>query len=150
MDFLSQQALLFTSKKYENIYKLFNDKYGIKYQELFLLCASLGFKYHRLSCLQEKGRELRSNYFNTKQRVSAYTMILCDPELGRNIYEFENSEFILKARKKIEQYAEGGMDILVESVFGGRWNGFNLDETYSEYEVDILSYLYEVSAEIPF
>lgn len=151
MDFLKEeQALMYTSKKYEEIYIFFEKKLDIKYQNLFILCASLGFKNDVCEVLDCKGREFRSNYLKMSERTTAYLILLNDTELGKNIESFSDKEFQLKARKKLEMYAEGGMSILVEKVFGNRWNGFELDENYSEYEVDILSYIYDDSKEIPF
>jgi hypothetical protein len=150
MDFLMDQALLYTSKKYEDIYIHLNTKYEMKYHEIFLLAASLGFKKNRQSKIDGRGRELRTNYFNSRQKATAYSIILSDMDLGKKIESFESSEFMREARKKLETYAEGGMDVLVEEVFQNRWDGNKLDPTYGEYEVDILSYIYEDSMEVPF
>lgn len=68
----------------------------------------------------------------------------------KNIEEFENPDYRLAARKKLESYAEGGMEILVEDVFKRRFDGYKLDESYTEYEVDIVSYLYMDVNEVPF
>lgn len=150
MDFLTEQALLYTSKRFEEIYFHLNTKYDMKYQELFLLCATLGFKKDRKKIIGERGRELRTNFFKLKQKATVYSIILNDSELGKNIEAFEEDEFPKKARKRLEEYAEGGMEILVEEVFGSRWDGNQLDKNYSEYEVDLLSYIYGDSKEVPF
>jgi hypothetical protein len=150
MDFLANQALLYTSKKYEEIYFHFNEKCEMKYQDLFLLCATLGFKKNRKRKLDGKGRELRTNYLNSRQKATVYSIILSDEELGKNIEAFESQDFPLTARKRIEEYAEGGMEILVEDVFDRRWDGNKLDQAYNEYEVDLLSYIYADSNEVPF
>jgi hypothetical protein len=42
------------------------------------------------------------------------------------------------------------MEILIEEVFGHRWDGNRLDTTYGEYEVDVLSYIYGDAIEVPF
>ncbi|MBT2682247.1 hypothetical protein [Bacillus sp. ISL-37] len=150
MDFLADQALVYTSKKYEEIYYHFNKNFEVKYQDLFLLCASIGFKKNRKLPLGERGRELRTNYLKVKQKATVYSIILSDEELGKNIEAFEEDEFPRKARKRIEEYAEGGMEILVEEVFGRRWDGNTLDTNYTEYEVDLLTYIYADSMAVPF
>jgi uncharacterized membrane protein YjjP (DUF1212 family) len=150
MDFLADQAMLYTSKRFEEIYVHLNTKYEMKYQDLFLLCASIGFKNNRKSQVAERGRETRTNFYKVKQKAAIYAMILSDEELGRNIEAFEDGEFPRKARKLLEEYAEGGMEILVDEVFGLRWDGHKLDESYTEYEVDLLSYVYADSNKVPF
>lgn len=151
MDFLlTDQAILYTSEEYQEIYFFFSQKYEIKYDELFTICATIGFKNNRKSPVQGHGREFRSNYLNSSQRAAAYAIILADPELGRNIELFEDSEFRKKARQLLMKYAEGGMDILVEKVFGSRWDGYKLDPNYTEYDIDVLGYIYEDANQIPF
>lgn len=43
----------------------------------------------------------------------------------------------------LEEYAEGGMEILCEEVFNGQWNGRTLNNEYDEYEIDISKYIYD-------
>jgi hypothetical protein len=150
MDFLAEQALLYTSKRYEEIYFHLNTKYEIKYHDFFLICASIGFKKNHRRKVGERGREMRTNFFKGRQKATIYTIILSDEELGRNIEAFGEDDFPRRARKLLEEYAEGGMEILVEEVFGRRWDGNQLDKTYNEYEVDLLSYIYADSKEVPF
>lgn len=150
MDFLAEQKLIFTSQKYENIYRFLKDKLNLKYHETFVLCAAIGYKNNRARELDKKGREFRSNFLSTGQKVTIYSIILNDQEIGKQIEKFNDKDFQLTAKKKIEQYAEGGMEILCEDVFGNKVNEFMLDENYDEYEVDILSYIYQEATEIPF
>src|SRR5699024_11871120 len=93
MDFLMEQILFHTSEKHQEIYIHLNNKYDIKYQDLFSICASIGFKHNRKVPIETRGREFRSNYFNSSQRATAYSIILADPELGKNIEQFEDVEF---------------------------------------------------------
>ncbi len=115
-----------------------------------MICASLGFKHNKRAPRENQGREFRSNYLNTNQRATAYSIILSDPEIGKNIEQFEDPEFKRKARKHLEEYAEGGIEILIDEVFGSRWDGNKLDPNYSEYEIDILSYIYSDVKAVPF
>ncbi|TDT72506.1 hypothetical protein EV215_0316 [Hypnocyclicus thermotrophus] len=150
MDFLSEQQLIFTSKKYEDIYIFFNETFSIKYQDLFILCSAIGFKNNRHIKFDSKGRELRSNYFSSAQKATAYSIILADKEIGREIEKFENKNFMLLARKKLEEYAEGGMEILLEEVFENKFIESKLDIVYKEYDIDLFSYVLEKFDEIPF
>ncbi|AQS09899.1 hypothetical protein CLOBY_20380 [Clostridium saccharobutylicum] len=150
MDFLMDQHRLFTSKKYENVYFLFKEKYDISYDELFILCAAIGFKNNKRTTIGEKGREFRTNYFKRDSKATAYSIILNDPELGKQIEKFEDKEFAREARAALEEYAEAGMEILIENLFVRKWDGNKLDDSYDEYIVDIVSYVYGLSIELPF
>lgn len=151
MDFLSQkQMLIFTSKKYEPIYMLLNKEYDFPYHKLFILCASLGASKGKASELDGKGREFRSNYFNNDERNLIYSIILNDEMRGKNIEKFNESSFHAEARNIIENYAEGGMDILVEEVFKEKWDNHQLDSKYKDYHMDILKYVLANLKEIPF
>jgi len=150
MDFLNDKLVLFTSKKYEPIYMHLSVDFSIKYYELFILCATLGFKEERSLPLEEKGREFKSHYFNSKQKTTFYSIILNDNELGKNIEAFEDKEFMTKCKKKLEQYAEGGMEILCEELFGNKWQAPVLDSGYEDYDIDIIKFVLEKSMTVPF
>lgn len=150
MDFLQNQILIFTSRKYENIYIQFKEKYDLPYHRFFMMCAALGAKMGRKSIVSERGREFRSNYLSSDERYLAYSIILNDELKGKDIDQFNDKEFYAEARKLLEQYAEGGMDILVEQVFKSKWNGQILDEKYDNYQIDILSYVATALKEVPF
>lgn len=150
MDFLSGQGILYTSQKYGNIYQVLNKSLEIKYHELFILCAAIGFKNNQKANFTLKGREFKTNFFSRDQRSTAYAIILNDPEFGKKIEQFDDNSFVLQSRKLLEQYAEGGMNILVDRVFGAKWSGEFLDERYSEYIIDIMSFIYEEALELPF
>ncbi|WP_283692846.1 hypothetical protein [Clostridium perfringens] len=150
MDFLREQGLIYTSKKYEEIYRLFANKYGISYDQLFTLCAVIGFRNNRMAEREEKGREFRGSYFKMENRASLYSIIINDSELGKMMESFDNSEYHKRCIDKLVMYSEGGMDILVEEVFRGKWGANKLDERYDEYIIDIISYVYGESIALPF
>lgn len=151
MDFLTEQRILYTSKKYEDIYSYFNEgSMKLKIHEIFLLCASIGFKNNRKNTFTEIGKEFRTNYFSTQQMSAMYSIILNDSSLGKQVEMFYNNGFKRDALKRMEEYAEGGMEIICEEIFKKRWNGKELSRDYDEYDIDILSYIYENSKEIPF
>lgn len=142
--------LMYTSKKYENIYMHLNSNYDLQYHRLFLMCASLGARNSRSIIMEGKGREFRSNYFDNDERNLAYSIILNDELKGKDLDRFNDKNFFAEARKLLESYAEGGMDMLVEDVFKEKWDGNKLDESYYNYPIDILSYVVAELKEVPF
>lgn len=151
MNFLaSEQILFYTGDKYASIYEHLNNEYGIKYSKLFLICASIGFKNNVLEEINGKGKEFRSTYLKTEERANLYTIIIIDQELGHKVELFEDKEFINTCKKKLERYAAGGMKVLIDEVFNTNWNGYSLDKNYSEYDVDIMAYIYRKINETPF
>lgn len=153
MDFLLDQKLLFTSKRYEDIYSYFQeqDKFSkIAIHELFLLVASIGFKNNKKESFKDKGKEFRTTYFSTQQMSAIYSIILNDPKLGKQLENFNDNDYKKEAIKTLEEYAEGGMSIVCTEIFRKKWDGFKLNRDYDEYDIDILSYIYENIQEIPF
>jgi hypothetical protein len=150
MDFLQNQMLMYTSQKYENIYILLNQEYDFTYHRLFLMCAVLGARRSHSLPVEEKGREFRSNYFNSDERNLAYSIILNNESQGKDLDRFNDKTFYAEARKLLENYAEGGMEILVNEVFKEKWNGIKLDETYKNYPIDILNYVVATLKSVPF
>jgi hypothetical protein len=142
--YLSDNFPIWKSKKYENIYDvLVNKKHLFKMSELFTLCATIGFKNGTKLPIVKRGTEMRSEHFRKDCLPVVYSMIVNDPCIGGDIDKFEDYEFIKSAFKKIEEYAEGGLQILHQEVFEDKWDGSSLDEEYDEYEIDILRYVYD-------
>ncbi|MDA2771328.1 MULTISPECIES: hypothetical protein [Bacillus cereus group] len=151
MGFLQEaEMLIYSSQKYEEIYMKINKDLKITYKNIFLLCAALGARNGRTTPVTKRGREFRASYFNESEENLVYTIILNDETNGKNIELFNDPEFRKEARKIIEEYAEGGMDILVEEVFKEKWNGIKLDEKYDNYDVDIMKYLIANLNKVPF
>lgn len=151
MGFLQEaEMLIYTSEKYEDIYFKFNKDFKMTYKNLFLLCASIGSRHGKSTPLNKKGREFRASFFNEKEESLVYSIILNDEKYGKDIEKFNDLEFRKEARGIIEEYAEGGMDILIENVFKNKWNGLKLDDNYTNYEVDIMKYVIANIKEVPF
>jgi len=151
MGFLQEtEMLIYSSLKYEEIYIKVSKDLKITYKNIFLLCAALGARTGRTVAVAKRGREFRASYFNESEENLIYTIILNDETNGKNIELFSDPEFRKKARKIIEEYAEGGMDILIEEVFKEKWNGVKLDEKYDNYDVDIMKYLIANLNKVPF
>ena len=115
-----------------------------------MLCSSIGFKKGRKVAFKETGREFRSNYLDDDQRVTAYCMLLNDRDLNISIEDFDNNELHIKFRQTLEQYAQGGMEILVNEAFPPNIKNFINTKTYDEYLIDIMSYIYKEANAVPF
>lgn len=151
MDFLQEsEMIIYSSQKYEEIYIKINKDSKITYKNIFLLCAALGAHKGRVKSLDKTGREFRASYLKENEKNLVYSIILNDETDGKNIELFKEPEFRNKARRIIQEYAEGGMDVLVEEVFKEKWNGSKLYEKYDNYDVDIMKYLMATLKEVPF
>lgn len=150
MDFLQRDQSFHTSSKYEPIYIHFNQEYKVGYKDLFLVCASLGAKEGNRSEADKGGREFRSSFFSEKEKKLAYTIIINDEKVGKNLDSFNSPDFPKEARKLLEEYAEGGMDVLVEKVFKDKWNGHKLDSNYDNYAVDMMQFVLATIKDVPF
>lgn len=151
MNFLQESQIQFySSQKYEEIYIRMNKDFKMGYKHIFLLCAALGAKHGRKSPVGKHGREFRASYLNKEEENVLYAIMLNDPSIGKNIEAFTDSSAQTDMRKLLEQYAEGGMDILVEEVFKEKWNGVQLDEKYDAYHVDMLKYTIANLQAVPF
>lgn len=150
MDFLKKQMLIFTSKEYEDIYIKLQETYGIKYAHLFMLCCSLGFKRGRKVPFKETGREFRSNYLDDDQRVSAYCILLNDRNLNITLKDFDDPDMHPIFRQTLEQYAQGGMEILLDEAFPPGVKNYINTKHYDEYLIDIMSCIYREANAVPF
>lgn len=155
MDFLTEQRLLFASERYDEIYGYFKDTYKIKYQHLFLICATIGFKYNKQLSYKKGKSQFRTNYFSTKERSVLYSLLLTNEETRQSIERFEDEKFQSKATNIITEYAEGGMEILVTKVFFANWNeeaiiGSRLNTRHKDFDYELLSFVKQELDQDPF
>lgn len=152
MEFITAQGLLFTSKRFENIYLKFKNDYGISYPDLFCLVCSIGFIENKRTKLEEKGREMRVNYFsnNSEKTTIIYTILLEDKELNIEIEDLLNKDLFTRFRNVLEEYAEGGMCYLIENIFPAHIKDNTTVKAYDDYIVDIMSYVYDSYNKTPF
>jgi len=151
MKFLQKGHIIFyTSQKYEEIYFRINKDLKYGYKEIFLLFAAIGAKNSRKSQLDKRGREFRASFLNDEEANMLYAILLNDPSIGKDVDVFNDPDKQTEMKKMLEQYAEGGADILVEEVFKEKWNGYKLDEKYDTYSVDMLKYVIANINAVPF
>lgn len=151
MDFLSSQRIIYTSEKYEGIYIEIAKNSNISYHDIFMLVCSIGFKKRKKSVIEKRGREFRVNYLSSdEQKAVVYTILLEDPDLSIVLEDLMKKERFLEYGKVLEEYAEGGMDILVEEVLPPNIHIETEGKAYKDYIIDIMSYIYEESIEVPF
>lgn len=151
MDFLSSQTLMYTSEKYENIYTEIGKNTKISYPELFTLACSIGFKKGKRTAVGKTGREFRSNYLSSdEQKTIIYTILLEDKDLRIDIEDLMNKERFAEYKKVLQEYAEGGMDILLKEALPPNIHIETNAKSYKNYIVDIMSYVYKESQELPF
>ena len=142
--------LINRSKKYEVKYEYFFKNKSFSVSELFTLCAVIGFINNIRVPYDDKGKDTRSEYFSDKDLMKIYVIMIKSNDINATIDDFSDINFIKDKFKIIEEYAEGGMKILVDEVFKGNWNGSELSRNYKKYEIDILSYINEIRNRVPF
>jgi hypothetical protein len=140
MDFLSEQRLMYSSKKNEEIYKFFNANHNIEIHEFFLFCVSIGFRMKKRVKFNEKGREFRSNYLKPSGRASMYSILL-SVEVGYTINDFQDKDNHKIFADILEEYAEGGLAVLITEVFRSKYIDGHLDSNYRFYISDITNFV---------
>lgn len=141
MDFLADQRLIYTSKENENVYTFLNEKYGLKYHEAFLLFAIIGFRNQKRIPFNNTGREFRSNYLKIAERVSLYTILLKSEEnITFDSFSVKENHSVLV--KILEEYAEGGLNVIISEVLKSKYINGRLQEGYINYIPDIMNYIY--------
>ncbi len=123
--------------------------FNLTFADIFTLCASVGFRNNRKSSCDAKGREMKSqNFKGSGQKETLIMLVLNDGELGKEITRFSDPEFQRKAKETLQEYAEGGMDIIVEKVFFGDNTTVSPNkEKVKDYYLDIMKFVlseYEV------
>lgn len=150
MNFLAKDFGLFSSEEFETIYDELKNKYEIRYQDLFMLCAQIGFRKKKRKKLIGKGKEFRSSTINARQKACCYSILFNASEFDTSMEGMKKDSFQSEGKNILEEYANGGMAILVSTIFKTKWNGKNLDSSYKEYDIDLMSFIKEELESVPF
>ena len=150
VEFELKSFMVNRSEKYDDIYDYFYRNKSLSVYELFTLCAVIGFINDKKISFKDKGKDTRSEYFSHDNLMNIYTIMIKSKYINATLDDFGDLKFKKEKFKDIEEYAEGGMQILVEEVFKGHWDGHQLSRDYDKYEIDILSYINEKRNEVPF
>ncbi|CRH20589.1 hypothetical protein ACN6J9_06570 [Carnobacterium maltaromaticum] len=133
--------------KYEDIYQQLNEKTGMGIAEIFYLCVLIGFKNQRKSEGFITGRkEFRVTYLDETQRSVLYAIANEQTPL----VDLNTAEKIKQTISEYQKYSNGGMEILIEEVFKNNCIKGHLNESYKDYDVDMICYVYDQLNEMPF
>lgn len=141
------------SKKYDNIYEVLVGKRIFTMAELFTFAASIGFKRNRrVNFENDRGKDIRSEYFFPQHLMVLYSLMLNDSDTGKDLNIFKDVEQLKKGMKVIEEFAEGGMEVLCEEVFEHKWDASSklLDDKWKDYEIDLARFVYKEDTTVGF
>lgn len=150
-------SIFFTEKQYSDIYSYFirqsRPMENLEIMDLFLLAAVIGFKNSKKRPLKDrKGTQTRGSFLKRDQESLIYNMAFSDKDFTRSVEKLssDDEEVIKEIRTLIEEYANAGMDILVEKVFKDNWVGTELSRDYDKYYFELSKYIIAEIQDVPF
>lgn len=119
---------------------------------LFLLCASIGYKHSKKTPLTERDKETRGSFLKIDEESLIFNISYSDAEFAGDIEKLAQNdrETVNKVKKIYEEYANGGMEILVDKVFKDNWDGKRLEENYKDYHYDLARFILSEIKVVPF
>lgn len=147
------QMIFFTDSKYNDVFDTFNKKETknkIEIKQLYILAAAVGFKNSKRVQIENKGKETRTSYLSYKEEALLLNMVFADSEIDNNIDEIVNLNNKMKIKNIIDEYANGGLELIVESGLSHRWNGEFLNNEDGNLTFDLSKYILSEVQNIPF
>lgn len=147
------QMIFFTDSKYNDVFDTFNKKESknkIEIKQLYILAAAVGFKNSKRVQIENKGKETRTSYLSYKEEALLLNMVFADSETDNNIDEIVNLNNKMKIKNIIDEYANGGLELIVESGLSHRWNGEFLNNEDGNLTFDLSKYILSEVQNIPF
>ena len=147
------QMIFFTDSKFNNVFDLFTKKEvgnKIEIKQLYILAATVGFKNSKRVKIENKGKETRTSYLSYKEEALLLNMVFADDEINNNIDEIVNLNNKLKIKNIIDEYANGGLELIIEKGLPHRWNGEYLNNEDGNLTFDLSKYILSEIQNIPF
>lgn len=148
--FTDSQIIFHTSIKSASLYEVFNNKYGFKTANTFVLMTSIGAFFGEKEKIVEYGKEFRSNYLSHSEQMKLYSILINDDLVNGNLSKFEEKEFKADARKTLEEYAEFGASYLLKNCYEPYYINGELICEYDGYLEDLLNFCIRTFNEVPF
>lgn len=142
---ITDDSRLYTDSRFDDIYNLFAEKYSIKVHELFSIATAVGYKRNKREAFNTKGKEFRFMLLSENNKALMHMIIL--KELLERV---DDSNFEQTFKKYVQEYANGGMEILIDEVFRQNFRNGLLEKDYNEYDVDLLTFIKREINELPF
>lgn len=147
------QMIFFTDSKFNNVFDIFTKKEvgnKIEIKQLYILAATVGFKNSKRVKIENKGKETRTSYLSYKEEALLLNMAFADDEINNNIDEIVNLNNKLKIKNIIDEYANGGLELIIEKGLPHRWNGEYLNNEDGNLTFDLSKYILSEIQNIPF
>ncbi len=147
------QMIFFTDSKFNNVFDIFTKKEvgnKIEIKQLYILAATVGFKNSKRVKIENKGKETRTSYLSYKEEALLLNMVFSDDEINNNIDEIVNLNNKLKIKNIIDEYANGGLELIIEKGLPHRWNGEYLSNEDGNLTFDLSKYILSEIQNIPF
>ncbi|MCE4994352.1 hypothetical protein [Staphylococcus xylosus] len=147
------QMIFFTDSKFNNVFDIFTKKEvgnKIEIKQLYILAATVGFKNSKRVKIENKGKETRTSYLSYKEEALLLNMVFADDEINNNIDEIVNLNNKLKIKNIIDEYANGGLELIIEKGLPHRWNGEYLNNEDGNLTFDLSKYILSEIQNIPF
>ncbi|MEL0537412.1 hypothetical protein [Staphylococcus debuckii] len=145
--------LFYADEKYNSIFDVFTKgetKLTIDLKELFVLAATIGFKNTKRIKQGAKGKEIRAAYLTHSEEELFLSMLLNDREIKNDIEVLESMLSSLDGKKIIEEYINGGLELIATKAFSDNWDGYNINSNYQHYHYDLARFILSEVKKVPF
>jgi hypothetical protein len=146
------QMIFIADSKYDSVFETLTKKdtdLRVEIKHIYILAATIGFKNSKRIKVESRGKETRTNYLSYKEESLLLNMVLADNEIN-NIDEIVDDNNKIKVKNIIDEYANGGMSLIVEKGLFTRWDGENLENHDEHIIYDLSKYIISEIREIPF
>ncbi|WP_162846342.1 hypothetical protein, partial [Staphylococcus gallinarum] len=90
------------------------------------------------------------SYLSYKEEALLLNMVLADSEINNNLDEIVNLNNKTKIKNIIDEYANGGMELIIDNGLSHRWNGEYLNNEDGNLTFDLSKYILSEVQNIPF
>lgn len=142
---LSTNILFKRNRIYNRVYDILKIKTSMEPYEIFSYTLLVGLAFDRREAFKERDLETRANVLKARTLLGIYASLLEKENFRYNIEKLGSEEFIKnELLNTIEEYAEGGMQILLEEFKEiWRWDGNSISDEYNDYDVDLIRFIYD-------
>lgn len=151
--FREKSTLIFADAKYDSLFEqITKSQYtsSADYKDFFVLAATIGFKNTLRIKRENKGREIRASYLTPSEEELFLSILFNDKEINGNIEKLDEFSENNEGKRIIEEYVNGGLELIATKAFEDNWDGYKLNDNYRHYHYDLARFILSEVKSVPF
>ncbi|MCD8916248.1 hypothetical protein K2V61_11920 [Staphylococcus simulans] len=142
----------FADEKYSSIFEQFTKRESVQVhnKNIFVLAAVVGFKNSSKIENENRGKEILASFLTPSEEELFMNIVFQDEKVDNDLEKLGEIIDSKEGKEIIEEYVNGGLELMVIEAFFDNWDGHELNPDYEHYYFDLIKFISTQVKNVPF